>query len=769
MDATDNTVRRQPAAPPNGNRKPEPGPAKTGGWWRPVLLLVLIVAILILARVFGLGEKLGALRDWLHGLGPLGPVVFTFIYIIAVVAALPGSALSIAAGALFGSVVGVILVSIGATIGASLAFLISRYFARESMVNWLGKNEKFQRLDRLTEEQGAIIVALTRLVPIFPFNLLNYGFGLTRVPFWTYVFWSWLCMLPGIVLYVVGADAVAKALAQGKIPWYLVGAFLAVLIFLVIVVRFAKGKLSTSEKPTPAGKDSDPSDAPPDMPEVSPLDEYNQELVANVRPGDWVNPEPAPVYNLVVIGAGTAGLVTAAGAAGLGAKVALVEQHLMGGDCLNYGCVPSKAVIRSSRLCAEISRASTLGIKAPAGVEVDFAAVMARMRRLRAGLSEHDSARRFRDLGVDVFLGQAHFTGRDSIEVDGKTLRFKKAVIATGGRAVHPDIPGLAEAGFLTNETVFSLTERPDRLLIMGGGPIGCEFAQAMQRLGCQVTLLHKYDRLMNREDPDAAKIVQKIFLREGITLIYNAKPTRVDRVGTGKVVQYEHDGQAGVIEVDEILIGAGRAPNVEGLGLAAAGVAYEGGKGRGVVVNDKLQTSNPNIYAAGDVCLPYQFTHLADASARIVIQNALFFGSKKFSQLTIPWCTYTDPEIAHVGLSEQEAKKQGIAYKVFLKPLKEVDRAILDGEEEGFVKILVKAGSDKILGATIAASHAGEMISEVTCAMAGNVGLGALAAIIHPYPTQAEAIRATGDLYNRTRLTPRVKNLFTRFLAWRR
>ena len=505
------------------------------------------------------------------------------------------------------------------------------------------------------------------------------------------------------------------------------------------------------------------------IPEVSPLDEYNQELVANVRPVDWVNPEPAPVYNLVVIGAGTAGLVTASGAAGLGAKVALVERHLMGGDCLNYGCVPSKAIIRSSRLCAELRRAGALGIKVPGEVEVDFPAVMARMRRLRAGISQHDSARRFRDLGVDVFLGQARFTGRDTIEVDGKILRFKKAVIATGGRAVCPSIPGLAEAGYLTNESVFSLTERPARVLVMGGGPIGCEFAQAMARLGCQVTLLHKYDRLMNREDPDVSKIVQKVFLREGIALIYNAKPTRVAKTGTGKTVYYEHEGQEDVVEVDEILIGAGRAPNVEGLGLTAAGVTYEGGKGRGVMVNDRLQTSNPKIYAAGDVCLPYQFTHLADASARIVIQNALFFGGRKLSKLTIPWCTYTDPEVAHVGLSEQEARERKIAYQVFAKPLKEVDRAIIDGEEEGFVKILVKEGSDKILGATIVASHAGEMISEVTCAMAGKVGLSALAGVIHPYPTQAEAIRATGDLYNRTRLTPLVKNLFTRYLAWRR
>jgi pyruvate/2-oxoglutarate dehydrogenase complex dihydrolipoamide dehydrogenase (E3) component/uncharacterized membrane protein YdjX (TVP38/TMEM64 family) len=694
-------------------------------------------------------------------------VVFLVIYIIAVVAAVPGSALTIAAGALFGSVAGTIMVSIGATIGASLAFLISRYFARQSMVNWLGSNEKFQRLDRLTEEQGAVIVALTRLIPIFPFNLLNYGFGLTSVPFWTYVFWSWLCMLPVTVLYVVGADALTQALARGQVPWFLVAAFLAVLVLLVIIVRLARRRLGTGVEASPAGGAA--AADPPSLPEVSPLDEYNQELLANVRPLDWANPDPAPVYNLVVIGAGTAGLVAAAGAAGLGARVALVERHLLGGDCLNYGCVPSKAIIRSSRLCAELRRAGALGVRVPGGAEADFPAIMARMRRLRAGISGHDSARRFRDLGVDVFLGSARFTGRGSMAVDGATLRFKKAVIATGGRAVRPSIPGLDEAGYLTNETVFSLTSRPRRLLVMGGGPIGCEFAQAFQRLGCQVTLLHKHDRLMNREDPDAARIVQKIFLREGMTLIYNAKPVRVARTATGKAVHYEHDGQAGVVEVDEILIGAGRVPNVEGLDLAAAGVKYEGGRGRGVLVNDRLQTSNPNIYAAGDVCLPYQFTHLADAAARIVIQNALFFGNKKLSKLTIPWCTYTDPEVAHVGLSEQEAQKKGMACQVFKKPLKEVDRAVIDGEEEGFVKILVKAGTDKIVGATIVAAHAGEMISEVTCAMTGKLGLRALAGVIHPYPTQAEAIRAVGDLYNRTRLTPFVKSLFTRFLAWRR
>jgi pyruvate/2-oxoglutarate dehydrogenase complex dihydrolipoamide dehydrogenase (E3) component len=504
-----------------------------------------------------------------------------------------------------------------------------------------------------------------------------------------------------------------------------------------------------------------------DAPEITPRDQYNDTLVANVHPPDWVNPTPAPCYNLVVIGGGTAGLVSAAGAAGLGAKVALVERHLLGGDCLNYGCVPSKAIIRSSRMAANFRDAARFGLQAPAAAVVDFAVVMERMRLLRAAISYHDSAQRFRDLGVDVFLGQAQFSGRRTVEVAGQTLWFSKAVIATGARAVDPPVPGLAAAGYLTNETVFSLTAPPRRLLIMGGGPLGCEFAQAFQRLGCRVTLLHKYDRLMNREDADAARLVQQVFVREGLHLILAAKPTQVLKTDGGKLVRYERAGQTGEIEVDEILAGAGRAPNVENLGLEAAGVQYD--QREGVAVNDKLQTTNRHIYAAGDVCLKYKFTHLADATARIVIQNALFLGRKKVSALIIPWCTYTDPEVAHVGLNEAEAARQSIPIRTFIKPLSEVDRAIVDGEDEGLVKIHVKQGTDRILGATIVARHAGEMISEITLAMVGKIGLGALAAVIHPYPTQAEAIRQTGDLFNRTRLTPFVKKLFTRFLAWRR
>src|SRR6266567_4531589 len=486
---------------------------------------------------------------------------------------------------------------------------------------------------------------------------------------------------------------------------------------------------------------------------VRPPDTHNARLVSYLHPPDWQNPTPAPSYNLVVIGAGTAGLVTAAGAAGLGAKVALIEKHLLGGDCLNVGCVPSKAVIRCSRATFDANEAGRFGVRVGAPAQADFPAVMERMRKLRADLSPHDSAERFAKLGVDVFLGEAHFAGPDTVHVAGQTLRFKRAVIATGARAVEPPIPGLAEADYLTNETVFSLTQCPARLAVIGGGPIGCELAQAFQRLGSQVSLLHKNAHLLDREDMEAAALAQKAFRREGVVVGLNAKIIRVERNGGHKLVRYEAQGKEETIAVDEILAGAGRAPNVEGLNLEAVGVQYDPRKG--VLVNDRLQTTNPRIYAVGDVCLSWKFTHAADFSARIVIQNALFLGRKKASALTMPWCTYTDPEIAHVGLYERDARERGIEVDTYVREFKEVDRAVLDDEEEGFVKFHVRRGRDEILGATIVARHAGEMISEVSVAMAARLGLGKLAAVIHPYPTQAEALRQCGDAYNRTRLTP--------------
>lgn len=500
---------------------------------------------------------------------------------------------------------------------------------------------------------------------------------------------------------------------------------------------------------------------------LDPLDEFNQQLLSQVHPPDWVNPQPAGRYNLVVMGAGTAGLVTAAGAAGLGAKVALIERDLMGGDCLNVGCVPSKALVRAARCAAEIRRAGEFGIDTESAPTVDFSAVMSRLRRLRAGMSPHDSAARFQGLGVDVYLGEGQFAGPGSIQVGDRTLQYRRAVIATGARAVRPAIPGLDDVGYLTNETVFNLTELPRRLAVIGAGPIGCELAQCFARLGSQVFLIDKYAQILPREDPDAAQIVAAAMIRDGIEMISNASVERVFREGADQVVQCQTVERLQDIRVDAILVGVGRAPNVEGLNLEGVGVAFD--EGQGVQVNDYLQTTNPRIYAAGDICSTHKFTHAADFQARIVIQNALFRGRRRVSALTIPRCTYTEPEIAHVGLNEQTAHQQGVAINTFVQPLDNVDRSLLDGESDGFVKVHVRQGSDQIVGATIVAAHAGDLISEISVAMAGKVGLKRLASVIHPYPTQADAIRKLGDAYNRTRLTPFVKGLFERWLKWTR
>jgi len=497
---------------------------------------------------------------------------------------------------------------------------------------------------------------------------------------------------------------------------------------------------------------------------IQPDDVHNRKLIDNVHPAGWVNPTPAGRYHLVAIGAGTAGLVSAAGAAGLGARSAIVERHLMGGDCLNVGCVPSKGVIRAARSWSEARHsAERFGGPIAAGPG-DFATAMERMRRLRAGISGNDSAQRFAGLGVDVFLGQGCFVSPEEIEVGGPgghRLRFRRAVIATGARAAVPAIPGLAEAGYLTNETIFTLTALPARLAVIGGGPIGCEMAQAFARLGSEVTLIDHGGHVLAREDADAAEVVQKAMLADGVHFAFHAEIGEVRRRGAEKVLVLEAGGERREVAADAILCAAGRAPNVEGLGLEAAGVRY--GK-RGVEVDDHLKTSNPRIYACGDIAARYQFTHLADAQARIVIQNALFFGRAKASALTIPWCTYTSPEIAHVGLYERAAKEKGIEIDTLTIPLSEVDRAILDGADEGFLRLHVKKGKDTILGATLVAEHAGDMLGELCLAVTHGIGLKKIASVIHPYPTQGEVVKKAADAWRRTQLTPGVKKLFARW-----
>ena len=493
------------------------------------------------------------------------------------------------------------------------------------------------------------------------------------------------------------------------------------------------------------------------LPPVTPLDEHNRALLGEVHPPDWRNPMPRDGYDLVVIGAGTAGLVTAAGAAGLGAKVALVERHLMGGDCLNVGCVPSKSLLRSAHVLAQVRRAGEFGLRLPGEPTADFGSVMARLRRLRAGIAPHDGARRFAELGVDVFFGAARFSDDRHVEVAGAKLPFRRAVIATGARAFVPDIPGLAESRPLTNETVFNLTELPRRLAVLGGGPIGCELAQAFRRLGSEVTLLHNKSHVLDREDADAAGVVQAALARDGVQLRFGARLERVETEGEVRRLHLRVGDQTEVVEADALLVAAGRVPNVAGLNLE--GVRVVSDPRTGVRVDDFLRTANPRIYACGDVCSRWQFTHAADFMARIVIQNALFavgpFGRRRASSLRMAWCTYTEPELAHTGLTVAEAAAAGIALDTYTQSFDRVDRALTDSDTDGFVRVHTRRGTDEILGATIVGHGAGELISELSVALAGKIGLGRLAAVIHPYPTRAEAIRKLGDQFNKTRLTP--------------
>lgn len=464
------------------------------------------------------------------------------------------------------------------------------------------------------------------------------------------------------------------------------------------------------------------------------------------------------IYNVVVIGAGTAGLVTAAGTAGLGGRVALIERNKMGGDCLNFGCVPSKALISSARLIQQIRQAEKWGLHKQEP-RFDFREVMARMRDRRTVIAPNDSQERFESLGVDVFRGEARFVSPHEVEVDGERLRARNFVIATGSRATIPKIEGIDSVPYFTNETIFDeLNEPPQSMIVLGGGPIGCELGQAFSRLGVKTTILQNGPQLLPPEDRDVADFMEKQFAAEGIDVRLNAKTQRLQS-RDGGVVALTGDGE---ISADMLLIAAGRTPNLASLNLEAAGVKHDK---HGVEVNDYLHTSRPHIYACGDVANRLKFTHTADFTARTVVRNILMplpFLRRKASCAVVPWCTYTDPEVAHVGLGEKQARKDGIDYDLFSVPFSELDRAVVESEEAGFAKILTRKGSDRILGAILVGPCAGDLLHEFVVAMNANIGLGTIAGMIHAYPTLAELARKAGDKYNKTRLTPRAKKVFS-------
>jgi len=480
-----------------------------------------------------------------------------------------------------------------------------------------------------------------------------------------------------------------------------------------------------------------------------------------------INTRTKEIYNVIVIGAGTAGLVAAAGTAALGGRVALVERNLMGGDCLNFGCVPSKALISSARLIQRIRESEKWGLDRQEPQFV-FEKVFKRMRARRAKISPNDSQERFESLGVDVFRGEARFVSPHEVEVNGQKLRAKNFVIATGSRPAIPKIEGINDVPYFTNETVFDeLNEKPESMIMLGGGPIGCELAQTFRRLGVQLTIVQRGDQLLPREDRDVAEFLERRLINEGVRIIKHADARSVATSDAGKVAVQLLDRQSDRLAertffADALLVAIGRNPNLQSLDLKSAGVDVNEA---GLCVNDYLQTSQRHIYGVGDVIGPFLFTHMADAQARVVVRNILVpfqFLRQKMDYSVVPWCTYVDPEIAHVGLAEKEAKQKNVDYDLFVVPLEDVDRAVVESEDAGFAKVLTAKGSDKILGATIVAPHAGDLLHEFVVAMKANVGLGKISSIIHAYPTFAELARKAGDKYNKSRLTPRAQRIFS-------
>jgi pyruvate/2-oxoglutarate dehydrogenase complex dihydrolipoamide dehydrogenase (E3) component len=462
-----------------------------------------------------------------------------------------------------------------------------------------------------------------------------------------------------------------------------------------------------------------------------------------VFPAGWRNPEPAARYNLVVIGAGPAGLITAIAAAGLGARVALVERHAMGGDCLNVGCVPSKTLLAAAR----------------AGLGFD--AAMQRMRAVRAAIAQHDSVARYTDAGVHVFLGSARFLDPHTVEVAGQRLRTRRTVIASGARAALPPVPGLAELGPLTNETVFALPTQPRRLLVLGGGPIGCELAQAFALLGTEVELVEQQPRLLPADDAEPAALVQAGLQRDGVRLHLGRRALAATRDAAGVALALD-DGMR--LAGDAVLVATGRRRNVEDLGLEQAGVRLD--ERGGIAVDARLRTSHPHVFAAGDVCSPLQFTHAADAQARIVVRNALFMGGARSDRLVVPWCTYTSPELAQVGATRRELEARGTPFDSFRHAFADLDRGRTDGAAEGWAEVRVARGTDRVLGATVVGRDAGELIAPLVLLMTLGRGLGALGSLVLPYPTRSEYLRRLVDAWNRTRLTPRTAGLLRWWLA---
>lgn len=710
-----------------------------------VIAAVVAVCAVVAYRHFDLGqlltlENLKASRDRLAAAADVYPLqtglLFFGIYVLAAAASIPGAViLTLAAGAMFGLGWGLLIVSFASSLGALLAFLAARYLFRDAIQTRFGA--RLAPINQGMARDGTFYLLTLRLVPVFPFWLINLLSGLTPIAGVRFYVVSQLGMLPGTLVYVNAGTQLASIQSAGDVlSPTLLGSFVLLGVFPLI----AKWIVGIVQR---------------------------RKVYAN-----WRKPERFD-RNLVVIGAGAGGLVSAYIASAVRAKVTLVEGHRMGGDCLNYGCVPSKALIRSAKLAKQLRTAASLGIRDAQG-GVDFGAVMARVKDVIRSIEPHDSIERYTKLGVEVLTGHARLVSPWSVEVtlaDGtrRTLTTRSIVIAAGASPFVPPIPGLKEAGYLTSDTVWGLESLPRRLVVLGGGPIGCELAQSFARLGSEVTQVEMAPRIMAREDADAAGVVEASLRADGVRLLVGHQATRVESDAHGKRLIVRHNETESAIEFDELLCAVGRSPRVSGYGLEDLGIPLTARKT--IETNDWLQTLYPNIYAVGDVAGPYQFTHTAAHQAWYGAVNALFGRFKRFKAdySVVPWTTFTDPEVARVGLSEDEANAQGVAHEVTRYGIDDLDRAIADGTAHGFVKVLTVPGKDKILGVTIVGAHAGDLLAEYALAMKHGLGLNRILGTIHTYPTLAEANKYAAGEWKRAHAPTKLLDWVERYHAWER
>jgi len=705
-----------------------------------ILLIIILIMAISVFFAFDLGQYLtleyfksrqAAIDEYRLAHPVLSAAGFFIIYVAVTGLSLPGAALmTLAAGAVFGLARGTLIVSFASTIGATLAFLVSRWLLRELVQRRFG--DKLTAANRGIEKDGAFYLFTLRLVPVFPFFIINLVMGLTPIRTWTFYWVSQAGMLAGTLVYVNAGMQLAQLetlsgiLSPGLIVSFTLLGLFPLLARKAVEIFNARRVLRRFSKPRHFDRD------------------------------------------LVVIGAGSGGLVSAYIGAAVKARVSLIEKHRMGGDCLNTGCVPSKALIRSARFLSQVRRAREFGFNS-ASVDYDFARIMERVQRVIRTIEPHDSVERYTKLGVDCIQGEAQITTPYTVEVDGRSLTTRNIIVATGARPAVPPIPGIEATAYRTSDTIWELRTLPGRLLVLGGGPIGCELAQCFARFGSHVIQLEQAPRLLGNEDPEFSRMVMERFASEGVELRmeHTAKAFRVE--DGRKILLADHQGQEVEIEFDELLLATGRQANSRGFGLEALGVPLR--KNGTIEVNDYLQTNYPNIYAVGDVTGPYQFTHSAAHQAWYAAVNGLFGTFRKFrvDYSVIPWATFTDPEIARVGLNEQEARQKGIPYEVTTYPIDDLDRAIADEEAHGLVKVLTTPGKDRILGVTIAGEHAGDLIAEFVTAMRHGLGLNRILGTIHIYPTLTEANKYAAGNWKRAHAPARLLAWLGRYHTWRR